>query len=76
MEALDCINYHNYRIEVVADGDAIGYQIYDPEGVTVEHCYGLYDPDCLMQLNGWALQECCDIVDGDIAAWTSSAVTV
>jgi hypothetical protein len=50
------------------NGQVMGYQIYDPDEMLVNDCYGIYDPDAFIEPTGWALLECHGIIDADIAS--------
>lgn len=49
-------------------GDVVGYRIFDPDGVEVESCYGFYGSDCMAEPDGWALAQCKELIDHDIAS--------
>jgi hypothetical protein len=52
-------------------GDIVGYRIFNPDDEIIDEAHGLYGSDCFTEPTGWALIECRDIIDTDIAAKVS-----
>ena len=49
-------------------GDVVGYEIVDPDGITIDSCGGFYGSDGFNEPNGWISQQCRGIIDADIAS--------